>query len=234
MNDLNLRAAAINRAMLDRQEMDKNIKRKALIIANEELYFQNEEKEKRAAELIIANKELAFQNQEKEKRAAELILANIELAFQNDEKEKRAAELVIANRKLALENLEKEKREAELIAINKKLAFKNQERDIRTAELKIANRELKKAEEFQKEYIKGLEEMMFLTSHKVRQPIANILGFSNMLDNSMQSPDELKLSVDCIKESALILESFTKELTDFICHLDRKEKDKTIFNGLIL
>ena len=212
MNDLNLRATALNRAIPDRQETNKNIKRKALIIAYEELYFQNEEKEKRAAELIIANKELDFQNQEKEKRAAELI---------------------IANRELALQNLEKEKREADLIAINIKLAFKNQERDIRAAELKIANSELKKAEEFQKEYIKGLEEMMFLTSHKVRQPIANILGFSNMLDQSMHSPNELKLSVDCIKESALILESFTKELTDFICFLDRKEKDKTIFNDII-
>ena len=36
-----------------------------LVIANEELVFQNAEKEKRAAELVIANKELAFQNEEK-------------------------------------------------------------------------------------------------------------------------------------------------------------------------
>ncbi|MEI6674087.1 MAG: PAS domain S-box protein [Verrucomicrobiota bacterium] len=35
-----------------------------LIIANEELTFQNEEKGKRVAELIITNKELAFQNEE--------------------------------------------------------------------------------------------------------------------------------------------------------------------------
>jgi len=47
-------------------------------------------------ELLLANNELAFQNEEKEKRAAELIIANKELAFQNEEKEKRAAELVIA------------------------------------------------------------------------------------------------------------------------------------------
>lgn len=155
-----------------------------------------------------------------------LIIAYEELAFQNEEKEERSLELIVANRKLALQNLENLRREAELVAANKKLAFKNQERDIRAAELKIANRELKKAEEYQKEYIKGLEEMMFLTSHKVRQPIANILGFSKMLDQYINSPEELKLSIDCIKKSALTLDLFTKELTDFICHLDRKEKDK--------
>ena len=49
-----------------------------LILANNELVYENEEKEKRAAELVLANKELLFQNEEKEKRAAELILANKE------------------------------------------------------------------------------------------------------------------------------------------------------------
>jgi len=54
---------------------DRKQKEVDLIIANEELAFQNEEKEKRAAELIVANQELVFQNCEKEKRAAELIVA---------------------------------------------------------------------------------------------------------------------------------------------------------------
>jgi len=67
-----------------------------LVIANDELAFQNEEKGKRAAELVIANDELTFQNEEKGKRAAELVTANDELTFQNEEKGKRAAELVIA------------------------------------------------------------------------------------------------------------------------------------------
>ncbi len=58
------------------------------------------DKNKKSDELIIANEELAFQNEEKEKRAAELIIANIELAFQNDEKEKRAKELIVANKKI--------------------------------------------------------------------------------------------------------------------------------------
>ncbi len=55
------------------------------------------ERKRAEEELIIANQELAFQNEEKEKRAAELVIANQELLFQNEEKEKRAAELIIAN-----------------------------------------------------------------------------------------------------------------------------------------
>jgi len=47
-----------------------------------------------AAELVIANNELAFQNNEKADRAAELVIANNELAFQNNEKADRAAELI--------------------------------------------------------------------------------------------------------------------------------------------
>jgi PAS domain S-box-containing protein len=117
-------------------------KTKELIIANEELVFQNDEKEKRAAELAIANKELVFQNDEKEKRAAELAIANKELVFQNDEKEKRAAELAIANKELVFQNDEKEKRAAELAIANKELVYQNDEKEKRAAELVIANKEL--------------------------------------------------------------------------------------------
>ena len=64
----------INRDITDRKRAEAK-----LIIANQELVFQNEEKEKRAAELVIANQELVFQNKEKEKRALDLIIANCEL-----------------------------------------------------------------------------------------------------------------------------------------------------------
>ena len=107
---------------------------------------------------------------------------------------------------------------------NKKLIFKTQEREIKSAELNIANQDLKKAEENQKDYIKGLEEIMFLTSHKVRQPIANIIGFSDILDQSLNSPEELKNSVACIKESALSLDIYTRELALFIANLEQIEK----------
>jgi signal transduction histidine kinase len=194
------------------------------LIENNNLRFQYREKADLAAELILANKELAFQYEEKAKRAAELAIANVELAFQNKEKEKRASELIIANTELLFQNREKEKRAVELIIANKKLIFKTQERQIKTAELNIANRELKKAEEKQREYIKGLEEMMFITSHKVRQPIANIIGFSSMLDHTTSSPSELKQSLACIKDAAIKLDDYTRELTTFICELGKEKK----------
>ena len=78
-----------------------------LIVANDELTFQNEEKGKRAAELAVANDELTFQNEEKGKRAAELVVANDELTFQNEEKGKRAVELTTARDDAESANLAK-------------------------------------------------------------------------------------------------------------------------------
>jgi signal transduction histidine kinase len=193
-----------------------------LLLANKELVYQNQEKEKRAAELIIANKELAFQNEEKEKRAAELIIANKELAFQNEEKEKRAAELIIANKELAFQNDEKEKRAAELLLLNKELAFQSEEKEKRSQELLTAYIELKKAEEFLQKNVLDLKEIMFITSHKVRAPIANILGISSLLDQYIDSPARLKELVNYMKQSAKSLDSFTKELTNFIVSIKQK------------
>jgi signal transduction histidine kinase len=157
------------------------------------------------SKFFIGNEELVFQNDEKEKRAAELAIANEELVFQNDEKEKRAIELIIANKELAYQNKEKEKRAIDLIKINL---------------------ELKKAQQYQKEYINGLEHLMFITSHKVRQPIANILGLSLLLEQEINSPNELKEYTNLILQSALVLDSFTQELTEYISNLGEKGKNK--------
>ena len=134
-----------------------------LVIANQELAFQNVEKDKRAIELGIVNQELASQNLEKDKWAGELILANIEkdkqaveLVLANEERDKRAVELVIANKQkknqveelaianeeLGFQNSEKDKRAAELVIANEELGFQNSEKDKRAAELVIANEEL--------------------------------------------------------------------------------------------
>jgi signal transduction histidine kinase len=193
-----------------------------LLLANKELIFQNEEKEKRAAELILVNKELAFQNEEKEKRAAELVNANIQLALQNEEKEKLATELRKAIEELAFQNDEKEKRAAELHIANKELAFQNEEKEKRSQELLTAYIELKKAEEFLQKNVLDLKEIMFITSHKVRAPIANILGISSLIDQYIDSPARLKELIDYMKQSAKSLDCFTKELTNFIVSIKQK------------
>lgn len=198
--------------------------RAELLLANKKLAHQNDEKEKRAAELVIANKELAYQNDEKEKRAEELIIANKELAYQDNEKEKRAAELIIANKELAFQNKEKEERANELVIANRELLFQNLEKEKLATELNVAYNEIKKAEEFLKQYIQGLEDMIFMTHHRVRKPITNILGLANVLDHYIRSPATLKKMTGYMKTSALDLDVFTRELTTYIVELEEKGK----------
>jgi signal transduction histidine kinase len=90
--------------------------------------------------------------------------------------------------------------------------------------LDIAYQAIIKAEKHLKEYIRGLEEMMFITSHKVRQPVANILGLSSILHQVIDTPDELTKLVGYLQASAITLDAFTKELTEFITKLDREGK----------
>ncbi|MFV8325382.1 PAS domain-containing protein [Flavobacterium sp. ZS1P14] len=77
-----------------------------------------------------------------------------------------------------------------------------------------------------KDYITQLKEMLFMTSHRVRQPIANILGLSNELDDPLNDPAELKQIVDYIKFSAINLEEFTHELNHFIQNSKDKAENK--------
>lgn len=174
-----------------------------IIITPSEFAFQNHDKKKKAKELLTANQELIHQNQEKEKRAAELVIANEELIYQNSEKEKRAAELIIANQELLYQNSEKEKRAKELLIINSNL---------------------EEAKSKLKAHLRGIEEMMFITSHKLRQPITNIIGLSNGLDLH-QSPEDFKKSITHIKASANLLDTYTNELTSFIEGLKENWKE---------
>ena len=87
--------------MVDITELKRNEKK--IILANEELAFQNEEKAKRAAELTIANEELAFQNEEKAKRAAELDILNKELVIRIEENNQLYSEQISLNRMIAFQ-----------------------------------------------------------------------------------------------------------------------------------
>ncbi|MBJ7883058.1 diguanylate cyclase, partial [Gelidibacter salicanalis] len=109
-----------------------------------------------------------------------------------------------------------------LKSANKELDFQYQLKEKLTTELTIAYGELKKKEEYLRNYIKGLEEMMFLTSHKVRQPVAHILGISNLLDSTTNySLEEVKKIVGYMKNSAITLDDFTRELTKFMNNLGK-------------
>lgn len=212
-----------NQTLLAQNE-EKEKRAAELIIANKELAFQNQEKEKRAAELIIANKELAFQNEEKEKRAAELIIANKELAFQNAEKEKRAAELIIANKELAFQNKEKGKRADELAIANKELQFQNEEKEKRAAELAIANEELlfqneekeKRADELRIAN-KELLAFTYISSHDLQEPLRKIQMFASMiLEQEDQNLSENgKYNFERMRLSAARMQQLIEDLLSF-------------------
>ena len=86
--------------------------------------------------------------------------------------------------------------------------------------------EKKKADEERIEHIRSLEEMLFMTSHQVRKPIVNLLGLANQLDDPANSNDEIMKIVSYIKESVASLDSYTRELTSYICEVNKKVKEK--------
>jgi len=82
--------------------------------------------------------------------------------------------------------------------------------------LKIAQKKAEKAEKIQKIYEKGLRQMMFIISHKIRQPITKIMGLSTLLEDGIENTDDVQHIVTYIKESSKLLDVFTKELTLFV------------------
>lgn len=82
--------------------------------------------------------------------------------------------------------------------------------------LSIDITERKRADEKRIEYIHGLEEILFVTSHKVRQPITQILGLSNLLEKDVHSPEDLKRITLYMKNSLRSLDQFTKDLTKLL------------------
>lgn len=90
--------------------------------------------------------------------------------------------------------------------------------------LSIDITERKKAEQQRKEYTRALEEMIHMTSHKVRQPVAHILGISSCLDDSHLSSEDVTRVAKYMKESAETLDNFTRELNTYIRQLQQKAR----------
>jgi signal transduction histidine kinase len=85
---------------------------------------------------------------------------------------------------------------------------------------------LRDTNQLQKELrLKALEEMLFITSHKIRQPVANILGIATLLDSPIDSQEELKTIIGYIHLSTIQLDDFTTELNQFIANENTKIKN---------
>jgi PAS domain S-box-containing protein len=88
--------------------------------------------------------------------------------------------------------------------------------------LSIDITERKKAEEKKLEYVQGLEDMLFMTSHQVRQPVTQMLGMTSLLNRKECTHEDLVQISIYMKDSLNSLNHFTKELTQFLHELQDK------------
>lgn len=87
----------------------------------------------------------------------------------------------------------------------------------------------KKVDEERIEYIKSLEEMIFMTSHHVRPPVLNLIGLANQLEDFTNSNEEIVKLIEGIRYSVSALDSYTKELSLYICELNKNAIEKHKF-----
>lgn len=78
----------------------------------------------------------------------------------------------------------------------------------------VANRI--KAEKEHQAYTLSLEEMLFNISHKLRVPIANLMGLGTIVESENTSPEDLKAIMGYIKPTITVLDEFSRDLTRFI------------------
>jgi K+-sensing histidine kinase KdpD len=76
----------------------------------------------------------------------------------------------------------------------------------------------------EQQYLKALEEMLFITSHQVRKPVANILGLieTTRVDSADLSASALKELFQHLQFSSSELDNFIKELNTFIKHTEEE------------
>ncbi len=74
--------------------------------------------------------------------------------------------------------------------------------------------EIKKAQDQREAYVRQLEDIAFITSHKIRQPICNLQGLISLLE--MEKYDTFKYHeiVTCLKNSVLDMDGFTRDLAE--------------------
>lgn len=74
--------------------------------------------------------------------------------------------------------------------------------------------------------INQLESILFDLSHKVRKPVCQILGVSNLLDAKLIHELELQKYMEHIRDSVLLLDQFTKEMTTLVYDYRQKNSEK--------
>lgn len=88
-------------------------------------------------------------------------------------------------------------------------------------------------------HLESLEEMLFMTSHKVRKPVANIMGLMTLMtDDNDLSEAELQTYFKYLNVAVMEVDDFLKELSTFIeqsgkpLPADLIKKKRLIFKAL--
>ncbi|MEI7509392.1 MAG: hypothetical protein WCJ62_07995 [Flavobacterium sp.] len=138
---------------------------------------------------------------------------------------KNKIEVADDNVVLLTPNKKLEQCETDLELAKKSIKAQNANKKEIAKQLKLAQKEIAKASKIQKIYERGLREMMFIISHKIRQPIAKIMGLSLLLEDGIENPEDVHQIVTYMKESSKLLDVFTRELTAFVHQQENIEKE---------
>lgn len=89
----------------------------------------------------------------------------------------------------------------------------------------------KEAESAKTEYTQKLKDILYMTSHRVRSPLATCMGLMNMIsEDKVYTQEELKGMVTHLKSSAQQLNEFTKDLTDYLLMLEKRYDQSNTVN----
>jgi len=82
----------------------------------------------------------------------------------------------------------------------------------------------KAAEEAKNQRIHELEELLYVLSHELRLPVANILGISKIFEKYFEEQELLIELLYFIKQSAESLDEFTRKITLYVHELGENER----------
>jgi hypothetical protein len=91
--------------------------------------------------------------------------------------------------------------------------------------LSIRHRDLiEKNETEHKMYTKEIEQLLFMTNHKIRQPVVNCMGLLDVIDHHNPSKEEMIKICEHLKKTAHNLNDFSIELNNTLAEMTAKHK----------
>ncbi|MGV3547076.1 MAG: PAS domain S-box protein [Pedobacter sp.] len=81
----------------------------------------------------------------------------------------------------------------------------------------------KEAEHKKMQRIDELQSLLFEVSHGLRQPVTQLMGMTELLSQSSESLNSIAQIVEYMKTSTAMLDNYTRELTQHLEHIAKKE-----------